>query len=118
MDPQHLQDQVQLLMVRCVHLQVAWQSLVEESGEGSVMDDSGAGKASLVGAVLTPNRAMLVSLALLPLASATAAAAGAPFTSCLWLGPALLLSTASHQVQQSLPQGLCHVRAWALWMMA
>ena len=82
--------------LHCVR-QVAWQSLVEAS-EGSVMDDSGAGRASLVGAVITPRRAILVSVTLTPLAAAPAASAGAAFTGGLWVGPALLLTTASHQV--------------------
>lgn len=85
-----------------MRVQVAWQSLVE-AGEGSVMDDSGAGKASTVGVVLTPGRALLVTVTLLPLATASADRAGSPFTSCLWLGPALLLSTASHQVCKQHP---------------
>ncbi|KAK9806672.1 hypothetical protein WJX73_006627 [Symbiochloris irregularis] len=80
-------------------VQVAWQSLVEAS-EGSVMDDSGSGKASLVGAVITPQRALLVSVTLMPLAVAAAPAGGSQFTSCLWIGPALLLTTTSFQVLQ------------------
>ena len=81
---------------------MAWQSLVE-APEGSVIDDSGAGKASLVGAVITPQRAIMVTATLLPLAAAQAASVGSSFTSGLFAGPALLLTTAAHQVCPGLP---------------
>ena len=80
-----------------MRLQVAWQSLVDSS-EGSIMDDSGAGKASLVGAVITPLRAVLVSATLTPLAASPVQPTAPALTSGLWLGPALLLCNAAHQV--------------------
>ena len=78
--------------------QVAWQSLVEEGGDSAVLDDSGSGKASMVAAVLTTGRVLLVSATLCILAVHMQSPAAMPFTSMLWLGPALLLCNIAHQV--------------------
>ncbi|EIE25272.1 hypothetical protein COCSUDRAFT_65173 [Coccomyxa subellipsoidea C-169] len=79
-------------------LQVAWQGLLDESGGGSVMDDTGAGKASIAAAVLTSRRLLLVSATLRPLCAFSPSPSDAPITSFLWLGPALLFCNSAHQV--------------------
>lgn len=78
--------------------QVAWQGLLDESGGGSVMDDTGAGKASIAAAVLTSRRLLLVSATLRPLCTFSPSPSDAPITSFLWLGPALLFCNSAHQV--------------------
>lgn len=80
--------------------QVAWQGLVDESGGGSVMDDTGAGKASIAAAVLTTRRLLLVSATLRPLCAFSPSPSEAAITSFLWLGPALLFCNSAHQVSR------------------
>ena len=82
----------------CWCLQVAWQSLLDEGSEGSVSDDSGTGKASIAGAVLTHRRLLIVSATLSVLTVHVPSPAAASITSFLWLGPALLFCNAAHQV--------------------
>jgi hypothetical protein len=58
--------------------QVAWQGLLDDSGDGSVLDDAGAkGKASVAAAALTTQRVLLLSATLRVLAAAAAAAVAA-----------------------------------------
>lgn len=82
-------------------MQVAWQDLVAATGEGSVLDDTGHGKASTVGAVLTSLRLLLVSATLHVLVALPFGAVEAPATSMLWTGPALLFTNKNQQA--SLP---------------
>ena len=63
-----------------------------------MLDDSGTGKASMCGAVVTSQRALLVSVTLRTLAAVSLNTCQAPPTSALWLGPALLVCNAAHQV--------------------
>ena len=79
-------------------VQVAWQSLLDEAAEGSVSDDSGTGKASIAGAVLTHRRLLIVSATLTVLAAHLPSPAEPAISSFLWLGPALLFCNAAHQV--------------------
>ncbi|CAL5222539.1 g4916 [Coccomyxa viridis] len=81
-------------------LQVAWQSLLDEASEGSVSDDSGTGKASIAGAVLTHRRLLLVSATLSVLTAHVPSPTAPAITSFLWLGPALIFCNAAHQVRQ------------------
>jgi hypothetical protein len=78
---------------------VAWQDLLDDSGDGSVLDDSGAGKASVAAAVLTTRRLLLASATLRVLAAYAPSPAQPPPTSLLWLGPALLFATSAHQAR-------------------
>ena len=84
----------------CLGLQVAWQNLIDHV-EAAVLDDSGTGKASMCGAVVTSQRALLVSVTLRTLAAVNLNASQAPPTSALWLGPALLVCNAAHQVHRA-----------------
>ena len=79
--------------------QVAWQGLLDESAGGSVIDDTGAGKASIAAAVLTTGRLLLVSATLRPLCTFTPSFSEPLITSFLWLGPALLFCNSAHQVR-------------------
>lgn len=79
-------------------LQVAWQSLLDEASEGSVSDDSGTGKASIAGAVLTHRRLLILSATLSVLTAHVPSPAAPATTSFLWLGPALIFCNAAHQV--------------------
>ncbi len=79
-------------------VQVAWQSLLDEASEGSVSDDSGTGKASIAGAVLTHRRLLIVSATLSVLTAHVPSPAAPAITSFLWLGPALIFCNAAHQV--------------------
>jgi hypothetical protein len=85
----------------CVLLpdQAAWQSLLDHSGDGAVLDDSGDGKASVVGAVLTSRRLMMVSATLRVIAATPLSSSQPPITSFLWAGPALLFCNAAHQAR-------------------
>lgn len=79
--------------------QVAWQSLLGAgAGDGAVLEDSGAGKASVAGAVLTSRRLLLLSATLTVLAVAAPPPGAPAATSLLWVGPALLFTTEAHQV--------------------
>lgn len=77
---------------------MAWQGLLDESADGSVMDDTGAGKASIAAAVLTTRRLLLISATMRPLCYFAPGPTEAPITSFLWLGPALLFCNSAHQV--------------------
>ena len=80
--------------------QVAWQSLLGEGrGDGAVLEDSGAGKASVAAAVLTSRRVLLLSATLTVLATAAPPPGAAAATSLLWAGPALLFTTEAHQAR-------------------
>ena len=84
---------------RKVRMQVAWQSLLGAgAGDGAVLEDSGAGKASVAGAVLTSRRLLLLSATLTVLAAAVPPPGAPAATSLLWVGPALLFTTEAHQV--------------------
>ena len=83
--------------------QVVWQGLVDESGGGSVMDDTGAGKASTAAALLTTRRLLIVSATLRPLCAFSSSPSEAAITSFLWLGPALLFCNSVHQVRHPDP---------------
>jgi hypothetical protein len=96
--------------------QVAWQSLLDESSDGSVIDDSGAGKASIAAAVLTSHRLCIVSATMLPLCALAPRPPEPAIISFLWLGPALLFCNSAHQVPVRLfavhmctliPYGIC-----------
>ncbi len=101
--------------VRCCHTrlcaaQVAWQRLLGtgSAGDGAVLEDSGAGRASVVAAVLTTRRVLLAAATLRALAAA-ALPPGAPAAmsllwvgpALLWVGPALLFSTEAHQARRA-----------------
>lgn len=88
--------------------QVTWQSLLDESGDGSVIDDSGAGKASIAAAVLTSRRLLVVSATMRPLCAYAPGPSQPAITSFLWLGPALLFCNSAHQVDHL---QLYHVQA-------
>ena len=77
---------------------MAWQSLLDEASEGSVSDDSGTGKASIAGAVLTHRRLLIVSATLSVLTAHVPSPTAPAITSFLWLGPALIFCNAAHQV--------------------
>lgn len=64
-----------------------------------MIDDTGAGKASITAAVLTTGRLLLVSATLLPLCAVTPTPSEPLITSFLWLGPALLFCNSAHQVK-------------------
>ena len=94
---------------KCLHAQVAWQPLLDDSGDGSVLDDASAkGKASVAAAVLTSRRMLLLSATLHTLASVCPSPAQPRPTSLLWLGPALLFTTTAHQAR---PVCACAARA-------
>ena len=78
-------------------MQVAWQNLLT-GVEGAVLDDTGEGKASVVGAMLTTRRVLVVSATLSVLVAFGVASTEASPTSLLWMGPALLFTTSSNQV--------------------
>ncbi len=80
-------------------VQTAWQDLIATASEGSILDDTGEGKASILGAVLTSQRLLLVSATLQVLASVSVGSAEAGVTSILWMGPALLFCPSENQVQ-------------------
>lgn len=75
-----------------------WQDLVATATEGSVLDDTGLGKASTVGAVLTSHRLLVVSASLQMLVSLSIGPSDPPISSVLWMGPALLFTDAHNQV--------------------
>lgn len=77
---------------------MAWQGLLDESSEGSVSDDSGAGKASIAAAVLTHRRLLILSATLSVLAAHVPSPAEPAISSFLWLGTALVFCNAAHQV--------------------
>lgn len=77
---------------------MAWQSLLDESGDGSVIDDSGVGKASIAAAVLTSRRLLIVSATMRPLCAFAPGPSQPAITSFLWLGPALLFCNTAQQV--------------------
>ena len=79
-------------------MQTAWQDLIATASEGSILDDTGKGKASILGAVLTSQRLLLVSATLQVLAAMSIGSGEAAVTSILWMGPALLFCTSDHQV--------------------
>ena len=79
-------------------MQVAWQDLAAPASDGSMLDDTGEGKASTVGAVLTSQRLLLVSATLKVLVGLSVGAVHSAITSVLWMGPALLFCTSSNQV--------------------
>lgn len=83
-------------------MQVAWQDLLTANTEGSVLDDTGQGKASTVGAVLTTKRLLLVSVTMKVLVTLSVGTDDAAISSILWMGPALLFSSQSNQVSSSL----------------
>lgn len=79
-------------------VQVAWQPLIEySSGFHTGSEGAGCGAAAAV-AVLTTGRVLLATERLRPLASAALPADGGAPVSCLWVGPALLVTTTSNQV--------------------
>ena len=83
-------------------VQVAWQSLMPPPDAAEFHSGSeGAGSAAAAaGAVLTSQRLLVVSERLAMLASAPIPShVGLP-VSCLWMGPALLVSTSTGQVLQ------------------
>ena len=61
-------------------------------------DDSGTGKASIAGAVLTHRRLLIVSATLSVLTAHVPSPTTPAITSFLWLGPALIFCNAAHQV--------------------
>lgn len=83
-------------------MQVAWQRLLGSgsAGDGAVLEDSGAGRASVVAAVLTSRRVLLASATLRVLAAAALPPGAPAATSLLWVGPALLFSTEAHQARR------------------
>eukprot|EP00887_Chlorella_sp_A99_P003020 scaffold9.g3020.t1 len=81
-------------------VQVAWQTL-NEAGSGFHSGSAGAASAcAAVAAVLTSERLLLLSERLAVVAAAALAPELGPPVSCLWLGPALLVSTGAGQVAQ------------------
>jgi len=82
-------------------VQTAWQDLIATASEGSILDDTGEGKASILGAILTSQRLLLVSATLQVLAAMSIGSAEAGITSILWMGPALLFCTSENQVLPS-----------------
>ncbi|KAK9868616.1 hypothetical protein WJX84_006947 [Apatococcus fuscideae] len=75
-------------------LQVAWQSLTEDPrGAG----DGGTG---VVAAVLTSARVLIINANLQVIVSSHLQPTAPPFTSLLWAGPALLITSMAHQVMQ------------------
>ncbi|KAK9810383.1 hypothetical protein WJX72_009786 [[Myrmecia] bisecta] len=87
---------LQLLPTESV-VQVAWQSLLDPNLTEA---ENGVGKASVVGAVVTTERLLVVSATLQVLVATPLQRAGQAITSALWCGPALLFTTAGHQVMQ------------------
>ena len=75
--------------------------MLDEASEGSVSDDSGTGKASIAGAVLTHRRLLILSATLSVLTAHVPSPAAPATTSFLWLGPALIFCNAAHQVDAS-----------------
>lgn len=80
-------------------MQVAWQDLLAAASEGSVLDDTGEGKASIIGAILTSHRLLQVSATLQVLAALSLDPCKTAVTSILWMGPALLYCTSGNQVR-------------------
>ncbi len=77
--------------------QVAWQSLTEDPrGTG----DAGTG---VVAAMLTTARVLIVNASLQVLVSSHLQPSAPPFTSLLWAGPALLVTSSAQQVLKPLP---------------
>ena len=77
--------------------QVAWQNLLT-GVEGSVLDDTGEGKASVIGAILTNRRLLVVSATIQVLAAYSIGSREPSCTSLLWMGPALLFTNSANQV--------------------
>lgn len=76
-------------------VQVAWQSLTEDPrGAG----DGGTG---VVAAVLTSARVLIINANLQVIVSSHLQPTAPPFTSLLWAGPALLITSMAHQVMTS-----------------
>ena len=93
-----MSDKCRVIAEARLCLQVAWQDLLAVTSEGSVLDDTGEGKASIVGAVLTSHRLLQVSATLQVLAALSLDPCKSAVTSLLWMGPALLFSTSNNQV--------------------
>ncbi|KAK9864759.1 hypothetical protein WJX84_012411 [Apatococcus fuscideae] len=75
-------------------LQLAWQSLTEDP------QGAGDGGTGMVAAALTTARVLIVNANLQVLVSSHLQPTAPPFTSLLWAGPALLITSSAHQVMQ------------------
>lgn len=79
-------------------LQVAWQPLVPADGSFHSGSEGAATAVAAAAAVLTSQRLLILSERLGVVASASVPADMGLPVSCLWMGPALLLSTTTGQV--------------------
>lgn len=92
-------------------VQVAWQTLSEPTSGGYHTGNSPPGAAACAAALLTTQRCLIVDERLRVVAAASLAPdLGVP-VSCLWVGPALLLSTSCNQVR-------CAARGRLSWFSA
>lgn len=82
-------------------VQVAWQPLVPADGSFHSGCEGAGSVAAAAAAVLTSQRLLVVSERLAVLASAAIPPDMGLPVSCLWLGPALLVSTSAGQVVQA-----------------
>ena len=81
-------------------VQVAWQPLVDPGGGFHAGSEGAASAAAAAAAVLTSERVVVVSERLEVLASASVPPDMGVPASCLWLGPALLVTTSGGQLLQ------------------
>jgi len=80
-------------------LQVAWQTLVPADGSFHTGSEGAATAVAAAAAVLTSQRLLVLNERLGVVASASMPADMGLPVSCLWMGPALLLSTTTGQVR-------------------